>query len=333
MKDVLSLTRAITDPKFYSEMFEEWGEEKNILFVSPQLSGKHLYKTLLPYFCMRSEEISTAITSLKRFDQRKQLLGYEIDLNNAMIQWADFIVFPFTTQPLVEEIYNSIRQNKPEVKIVYSIDFNFYELSKNHPYNDIFEEEMVVSDVEDNMFFADLVLTNNIELSKYLIEKFKKLVQTKYEGVEGFMSIATVPTMIDTEIVLKNIDYNVEKSISVNAKHEDTIHSPTVNKVIEKITDVAEAVREKDLIRKEEEYVEKQQIKTYKTKPVVKKQEPLKLVKNKLEKISKTKKISKNGAGTKSVTKPSAKSGKSTAITTTATASKKRKRGRPKKGK
>ncbi len=55
MKDVLALTKAITDPTFYKEMFDEWGEEKNILFVSPQLSGKHLYKTLLPYFLMQSE--------------------------------------------------------------------------------------------------------------------------------------------------------------------------------------------------------------------------------------------------------------------------------------
>lgn len=327
MKDVISLTRAITDSKFYAEMFEEWGEEKNILFVSPQLSGKYLYKTLLPYFCMQSEEISTAITSLKRFDQRKQLLGYEIDLNNDMIQWADFIIFPFTTQPLVEEIYNSIRQNKPEVKIGYSVDFNFYELPSSHPYNDIFNEEMVINDVEDNMFFADLVLTNNVLLSKYLVEKFSKLVEGKYKGVEGYMGIATLPTMIDTEIVLKNIDYDVQKSVSVNVNSENdtivnqTIHTPTVNKAIEKVTEVAELVKEKDIIRKVEQSLEKNQIKTYKGK---------KPNKNKVEKISASKIKNKNkiGHGRKST---AAKSTKPTKSTTTK--SKSSKRGRPKKGK
>jgi len=320
MKDVISLTRAITDEKFYKDMFDEWGEEKNILFVSPQLSGKHLYKTLLPYFLLRSEEISTAITSLKKFDQRKQLLGYEIDLNNHMIQWADFIVFPFTTQPLVEEIYNSIRANKPEMKIVYSVDFNFYELSKNHPYSDIFEEEMVINDVEDNMYFADLVLTNNILLSKYLLEKFKKLVEVKYENVESYMGIATMPTMIDTEIVLKNIDYEILKSISVDAKPADTIHTPTVNKAIEKVTLVAEEVKEKDLIRKEEAAVEQEHINTYSTDN---KSSEGNSNKNEVEKISKpNKKNKKTSHGTKS-----AKSGADKSKSTTG------KRGRPKKGK
>lgn len=329
MKDVISLTRALTDPNFYREMFEEWGEEKNILFVSPQLSGKHLYKSLLPYFLMQSQEISAAVTSLKRYDHRKQLLGYEIDLANNMIQWADFIVFPFTTQPLVQEIYEMIRANKPEVKIVYSVDFNFYELSKNHPYSDIFEDEMALSDVEDNMFFADMVLTSNIELSKYLIEKFKKLAATKYEGTQSYMGIATLPTMIDTELVLKNVDYDIQSSVSINAKPTETIHSESVNKAIDKVTSVAEEVKEKDLQRKEEEAINKEHIQTYSTPPEKQISESnnteTKKEENKdLEKISKEdKKTKKTGShGAKSATAAKSDNGKSKS---------KSKRGRPRK--
>ena len=326
MKDVLALTKAITDPTFYKEMFDEWGEEKNILFVSPQLSGKHLYKTLLPYFLMQSEEISTAITSLKRFDHRKQLLGYEIDLTKNMIEWADFIVFPFTTQPLVQEIYEMIRAEKPEVRIVYSVDFNFYELSKSHPYSDIFEEEMVISDVEDNMFFADMVLTGNIELSKYLVEKFNKLIPIKYAGLESYMGIATIPTMIDVELVFKNVDYDIQKSVLINAKPTETIHTETVVKVIEKITDVAESVKEKDLIRKEEQAIDKEHIQTYSTDKDDEKKENTVNENNSSEKISeqhtKTKKTVSHGkstAGAKDTSKSKSKP--------------KRKRGRPKKEK
>lgn len=334
MKDVISLTRALTDPKFYAEMFEEWGEEKNILFVSPQLSGKHLYKSLLPYFLMQSQEISAAVTSLKRYDHRKQLLGYEIDLSKAMIDWADFIVFPFTTQPLVQEIYEMIRATKPEVKIVYSVDFNFYELSKNHPYSDIFEDEMALSDVEDNMFFADMVLTSNIELSKYLIEKFKKLAATKYEGTQSYMGIATLPTMIDTELVLKNVEYDIQSSVSINAAPKETIHSESVNKAIDKVTSVAEEVKEKDLQRKEEEAVNKEHIQTYSTPPQkqisennnteteTKKEEESK----DLEKISKQDKKTKTANnGAKSATAAKSNNGKSKST--------KSKRGRPRKEK
>ena len=91
MKDVLSLTRAITEVEYYSDMFEKWGEDKNILFVSPQLSGRHLYKTILPFFCLSSQNVATAITSLKRYDYKKQLLDFQIDLNDEMVDLKECI--------------------------------------------------------------------------------------------------------------------------------------------------------------------------------------------------------------------------------------------------
>lgn len=250
MKDILSLKRAITDTDYYESMFSKWGTEKNILFVSPQLSGKHLYKSILPFHCLphKSENgevtIATGITGLNTYDYRKQLMDYEIELTDKHIMWADYIVFPFTTQPLSQDVYKKIRAIKTPIKIMYSVDFNFYELSDTHPYKRIFSDEMILSQVEDNMYFSDSVVVDNTLLVKYFYDKFKSLMEGKYKDVQGYMNLTCIPSMIDSEIVLKNVDYEPENASFVK---KPTIHPPAVNELIEETEKTALKMKEEAL--------------------------------------------------------------------------------------
>ena len=143
MKSVIDLVRAIGDEKNFDSQFLTRGYEKNILFVNPQLSKKHFYKMILPFFTLRLKDqnrtrVKTAITTISKYDPEGQLLGgREVEVNEKtakMYQWADFIVFPFTTQPLVSEVYAFIRKINPNAKIMYQIDFDYYNLPEQHPY-------------------------------------------------------------------------------------------------------------------------------------------------------------------------------------------------------
>ncbi len=247
MTDILYLKRAITDNDYYEKMFSKRGIEKNILFVSPQLSGKHLYKSILPFQCLPDKNengtmrIATGITSLKPYDYRKQLIEYEIELTDKHILWADFIIFPFTTQPLSQDVYKKIRGIKQSVKIMYSVDFNFYELSNLHPYKNIFSDPMILSQVEDNMYFSDSVVVGNLMLVKYLYDKVKNLMENKYKDVQGYMSLTCFPTMIDSEIVLKNVDYEPENALFIK---KETIHTPAINDLIEETEKAANKLKE-----------------------------------------------------------------------------------------
>ena len=324
MKEVLSLTRAITDADFYSDMFEKWGEEKNILFVSPQLSGRHLYKSILPFFCLSSQNVATAITSLKRYDYKKQLLDFQIDLNDEMVDWADIIVFPFTTQPLSEEIYTRIREIKPEAKIFFCVDFNFYELSKNHPFSEIFSDENIINDVESNMYFSDMVLVTNLQLLNYIVDKIQKLQETKFKNVEGFMSICGLPLFFDNKIILKNVDFDTQNPQNVmvvvkkeestvesnqtdassepsnniaekETKKSDVVYTEDIEKLIEKTAMAEEKVKQKELLKKEE--VAKKKDENFKNHQIKKaKKTKVKVeVKEKNIKVQNDKKPTKNG--------------------------------------
>ncbi len=274
MKDLLNLTKAISDTEYYSAMFddeENFGDDKNILFVSPQLSGKHFYKSLLPFFCMDdknengSKDTGIAITSLKKYDYEKQLLEYQIVLNDEHVEWADSIVFPFTTQPLEAEIYTRIRELKPEAKIIFNVDFNFYELSQTHPLKEIFSDESVIDDVESNMFYADRVFTTNNYLQQYLVKKLMALSETKFKGVESRVGVGALPIMINSDIMLKNVDWNPESPSVVSVKEEKSItavNTPEINDKLKKINQVSEKVIDEN--KKSNEIISKQKEENWK---------------------------------------------------------------------
>ncbi len=247
MKNILDLKRAITNESYFSEQFKKNGTEKNILFVNPQLSENHLYKMILPFFQLRSEKIQTAITAISEFNTESQLLGEkEWEITDEMIDWATHIVFPFTTQPLVSEIYSRIRNRNSKVSIFYCVDFNFYLLPESHPFKYIFDEPTVVNDVEDNMYFSDAVIIGNYAFQHFLINIINGLTEGKYKGLQTPLKDVRVLTpIVDSEIVLGNVDFEVQDVISANP-----IHKPEVVELIEKTVVVAEVVKTEDIKQK-----------------------------------------------------------------------------------
>ena len=211
---------------FSENQYNELGE-KHILYVDVQLSGRQLYKTILPYFGMFSENVKTSILNISKYNQKEQLLDLDINLTTKEIFWADFIVFPFTVQNLSVgqlNLYDFIRSINTQCKIVYSVDFNYYELSNLHPYKSIFNEKSIQS-VENNIWKSDMCLITNMPLRDYLLDKMKELSKGRMKGVPTAAGIVCMPFYIDSEIVKQNIDYDpqVPKKLSSYSKHNDKV--------------------------------------------------------------------------------------------------------------
>jgi hypothetical protein len=237
MKAVLDLTKSIKNKDFYSNQFTTRGTKKNILFVSPQLTSKHLYKFILPFFAFYNKEIHPAITDLSKFDPFKQIVDLSATLNQTEILWANYIVFPFTTQDLSKKygLYEAIREINPLAKIVFCVDFNYYEIPKEHPYSELFTFDNIKEQVEKNVLMSDLVLVTNIALHRYLIGKFTELNNEKYK-LNTKVTFGCVPYLIDEEIVLQNIEFESHKPEAVISKE-----------IFKKIAEVAEEIKKEDL--------------------------------------------------------------------------------------
>lgn len=239
MKAVLDLTKAITDGEYYHDQFSRSGNEKNILFVAPQLTSKHLYKFILPFFSFYNENVHTAITGLEKYNPFEQIVRLNTTLNQQEILWANFIVFPFTTMDLSKQygLYEAIREVNPNCKIVFFIDFNFYNVPSDHPHKELFDFPNIIDSTERNILYSDICLTSNIQLRNYMIKKFTELSETKYSSIDDIpVTFGAIPYLIDEEIVLQNIDFELYKPSAV------------INKdIFKKVSDVAEEIKKEDL--------------------------------------------------------------------------------------
>ena len=246
MKAVLDLTKAIKDKEYYATQFVGGGTDKNILFVSPQLTSKHLYKFILPFFSFYTDEIHPAITDLSKFNPFEQIVNLSTTLSQTEIIWANFIVFPFTTQDLAKQygLYEAIREVNPMAKIVFCVDFNYYEIPKEHPYKDLFEHNAIKEQVERNILKADLVLVTNIQLHGYLLQKFQGFIKDKYLNVSTKVTFGCVPYLIDEQIVFQNIEFESHKPEAVINKE-----------IFKKVAEVAEELKKEDLKNNEEKAI------------------------------------------------------------------------------
>jgi hypothetical protein len=247
MKAVLDLTKAITDSGYYREQFEGSGTDKNILFIEPQLASEHLYKYILPFFSFYNDRIYTAVTSLEKYSPFEQIVAIKTVPSYNEIMWANYIVFPFTTMDLSKEygLYQAIREVNPSCKIVFFVDFNYYEVPDEHPHKKLFDFPNIIDSTERNVILADLCLTSNIHLCNYLLKKFTELSQTKYSYVQDIsVNFGAIPYLIDEEIVLQNVDFEFSKP------------APVINKdIFKKVAEVADEIKKEDLQNNKEKAI------------------------------------------------------------------------------
>jgi glycosyltransferase involved in cell wall biosynthesis len=220
MKVFNDIFRDISDSEIFENQFKEIHWNKNVLFINPQLNGRHFYKYLMPYISMYEYDAwSTAVTSIDRYKPLYEYEPIKIPLNSMKILWADYIVFPFTLDDLTES-YNNLRKINPQINIVFNVDFNYYELSKQHPLFKEFEERNAIDNIEKNIFYSDLTLTTNTKLTDSLLDKFKELSSTKFKDLESYVSIGTFPLFIDSEIILENVEL---KQVKLPAEEQNKI--------------------------------------------------------------------------------------------------------------
>jgi len=247
MKAVLDLTKAITDKRYYKEQFDGSGTEKNILFIEPQLASEHLYKYILPFFSFYNEKIYTAITSLEKYSPFEQLVIIKNLPTEKEIMWANYIVFPFTTMDLSKNygLYEAIREVNPNCKIVFFVDFNFYEVPEGHPHKELFDFENIIEATEMNIMLSDLCLTSNIHLCNMLLEKFTELSETKYKDIQNIsVNFGAIPYLIDEQIVLQNVEFEFSKP------------APVINRdIFKKVAEVADEIKKEDLENNKEKAV------------------------------------------------------------------------------
>lgn len=169
----------------FPEFFNPASKKYKILFIQPKINRYQLYTMIGPALVMNanSERIACMITAMDADNKELDTFTDKVQYHIEDIKMAHMIVFPFSHEDLTINrlptqdnpdglsIYNEVRKYNPLARIVYGVDFNFYDLPKTHYNYTRIQKNMVC--IENNIKQADYVLVQSEKFAEYLMIKLK----------------------------------------------------------------------------------------------------------------------------------------------------------------
>lgn len=186
--------------KLFPGFFQKDNPKTKILFVSPRMDETGVYNHIIPalYLVENGKYSTSCITNIEKSKQEldSSISGYTIPEH--LVKRANIIVLPFLDEDL-SGVYRALRGINENVRIIYTVDYNFYNVPRNHEKYETFRSKEAIEAVEMNMIYADKVflpdqsfmeLLGNKLTGKYDIPKnlYAEIIDTyitfkTYEGI------------------------------------------------------------------------------------------------------------------------------------------------------
>lgn len=198
MKIISDLYKEVKNTSFYRKQFTEIQGKSKVLFLDPIMTSFDWYTCLIPFHALEeTDSVSTAITGLYRFSELEQ--KPQTVLTEMEILWADVIVIPFTLEQFYGpgELFAMIRKVNPGIKIIFTVEFDFYDLRKEHYLllDQPDSKEEIIERLEGNCNAADRLLVINDRFAGKLREK-------------GFSDVKTLPIFYAEDILKENVSFD-----------------------------------------------------------------------------------------------------------------------------
>lgn len=234
MKLITDLQKAITKLEFYDNQFKDF-DKKHILTLTCQLSAKDFYTKILPFAGLYGKNNTlTAMINLDKYDPEDQLTDLNVFYKKIEeLIWADFIIVPFTIRPL-SELFKKIKQINPKCKLIFWVDYNFYELPEADPFKKHFTPE-TIQIIEKNIWSSDICRVSQNNLHSYLANKLNQLAQTTFKDIHTSVSLDCQPILINEKLCLENVDYNPQIPQYLKQNNSDNKPTTALNKQQENI--------------------------------------------------------------------------------------------------
>lgn len=168
----------------FPDFYDRTSKKVKIMFVQPCLNRFELFTMITPALVLNgnSQQIACMVTGmskdLKELSTYTERISFHID----DIKLAHIIVLPFSDEDLTMAVpsvdnpeglslYQQIRKHNPIAKIIYTVDFNFYDVPPSHyQYKHL---QKSIPNIENNIKYADYILCGNAELPEYIMNRMK----------------------------------------------------------------------------------------------------------------------------------------------------------------
>ncbi|TPN85826.1 glycosyltransferase [Aquimarina algicola] len=165
----------------------------NILYVAPKENASGYYRMVLPYrFLYFHATFDTHVVGLGKEDFSKPFaLSKELELDQ-WAAWADYMIFPMTTQPL-HYLCKAFKSIHPKLRLVMDIDTPIHFLSKHDPLSKKLDQKKLES-LEQNMLQMDMLTFSNDRLLDAYFNYF--LARKQLEKMPNLEYIPTLFTKL-----------------------------------------------------------------------------------------------------------------------------------------
>lgn len=218
IKNLLKIKTGNNFDTFYPEYNPNDGKI-HVLYMSMLGNGTGLYRTILPYLHLNETNTHSAILHQGKsnntgyYNQSNPIDG---NIDERIIKWADFVVFPTVTSDL-RPIIKKYREQNPKIVFVMDIDDNPEVIPVNHPNIKMYTNESKQNLIR-NMGYCDLVTCSNTNLQKYYSDKLAKK-NTQFEVFYNVLSKYLTDDMDEYPAKIEKKDGITRILLTINAGH------------------------------------------------------------------------------------------------------------------
>lgn len=168
MKTVKALKQHLAASQHFKARYDTSPDDKvHLLYVSPTLNATGYYRMIAPALEINTTATHKAIiTSIETHDFREQLSNDESPLEERLIAWADYIIFPVVFSDMSYLIL-AIKTLNPKVQLVMDIDKNYFVIPHTQPLSRKLKQDHHNA-LQTNMNAMDVLLTATLPLKHYL---------------------------------------------------------------------------------------------------------------------------------------------------------------------
>lgn len=192
----------------FTDFYDKNNKKIKILFVSPRMDEFGFNSHIVPaIFLMKNGKYCcSAISNIDKSKQELETTVSNFMLKEQMIKDSQIIVFPFLHEDL-STAYKAIRAINKDCHIVYTVDYNYYNIPDHHLKHELFKNEKVIEAVERNILYSDKTFIP----SKYFATLLREKMAGKY-AFEKNIYVEVIDPYI-TAMPYQDIDFTIAQEI------------------------------------------------------------------------------------------------------------------------
>lgn len=167
----------------------EQDDKIHLLYVSPTLSTTGYYRMIAPALEINKTDTHKAIiTSIETNDFSKNLSDFVNQLDERLIAWADYIIFPSLFSD-INYLIQAIKTLNPSVQLVMDVNRNYFAVPISIPLSQKLTQEKLKC-FESNLGLMDIVTVANEAFQKFL----PRFIDDRLENTNTFVQF--IPSLV-----------------------------------------------------------------------------------------------------------------------------------------